>query len=32
MIEDDIIAAVSGLDQFTKNYCTNVAETEKRKD
>ena len=30
--KDDIIAAVSGLDQFTKNYCMNVAETEKRKD
>ena len=30
--KDDILAAVLGLDQFTKNYCMNVAETEKRKD
>ena len=29
---DNPIAAVCGLDQFTKNYCMNVGETEKRKD
>lgn len=30
--KDDILSAILGLDQFTKNYCMNVAETEKTKD
>ena len=29
---DDIEKAVQGLDQFTKNYCMNVEETEKQND
>lgn len=27
--KDDLHAAIDGLDQFTKNWCMNVAETEK---
>ena len=30
--KDDILSAVLGLDQFTKNYCMNIAETQSKCD